>query len=314
MLKERNPLHLDADETAIFSQQLKHVKAQAYDVIRKELKALSLIPVSTEGDPGADQIAYRSFDQVGIAKIVSDYAKDFPRVDIYGVEKFVPVKSLGDSYGYSIQEIRRAQLAGLKLDTRRALAARRAMDEKQDSIGWFGDADAGLKGLLTSEGTTEYIAANNAAGTSKTWANKTADEKLNDIIGIITAAPNSTNGKEIPDTLILPLPLYNDLAYTPYGDNRDKTLMRFILDNYPTITRIDWVSDLAAAGAGGTGRVLAYARDPMKLTLEIPVRFEQFPPQQSGLEYTIFCHQRTGGVILYYPMSVVFCDGLLAAS
>lgn len=304
MLKQKDIYHLDAAENSYFEAELKHVKSQTYDVIRKDLKAVQMIPVSSEANAGAEFIAYRSFDAVGTAKIVSDYSKDFPRVDTYGVEKQVKVKSLGDSYGYSIQEIRRSQMENRRLETRRALAARRAIDELQDKIGWFGDTASGLKGLINADGITEYVPA---AGL---WTAKTPLQILKDVAGIITAAPQSTNGKEVPDTLIMPLALYNIIAYTPIGDNADKTILKFIRDNYPTITRIDWVNELAGAGAGATNRIMAYARDPMKLTLEIPQPFEQFPQQQKGLEFEILCHQRTAGVIVYYPQSVVFTDGL----
>lgn len=306
---EKNAARLDQGEQVFFDEQLTLIKARTYDVIHKDLKALTLLPVSTEQDDAAEHIEYRSYDQVGMAKIVSDYANDFPRVDTLGTKKSVQVHSLGDSYGYSIQEIRRAARANFNLDARRAMAARRGIEEKQDHIAWFGDTKAGLTGFINAEGITEYVAANGAGG-GKAWSGKTADEILADVVGIITAAPESTNGKEVPDTLILPLALYNKLAYTPYGSNRDKTLLTFIRDNYPTLTRIEWVQDLVGAGAGNTNRVMAYTRDPMKVEVQIPLRLEQLPPERKGMEYSVICHQRTGGTIVYYPLSVVFCDGL----
>ena len=245
-----------------------------------------------------------------MAKIIADYANDFPRADIGGTEHSSPVKDLGVSYGYSVKEIRRAQKAGISLDTKRAEAARRAIDEKQDTIAWKGDAKAKLPGFWNAEGITEYVAANNAGGTSKAWADKTADEMVADFSGLVSAGPESTNGIEQPDTVILPLSLYLKLQNTPYGSNRDKTVLGFIRENFPQITRIDWVADLATAGAGGVSRVVAYARDPMKVEVQIPQRFEQMPPQLNGMVYDIPCLQSTGGTIVYYPMSVVFCDGL----
>lgn len=304
-----NNTRLDGAEQVFFDEQLALVKARTYDVKHKALKALTLLPVSTEQDPGADRIIWRSFDQVGVAKIVSDYANDFPRADVAGDEHISPVRDIGSSYGYSLKEIRRAQKAGVSLDAKRAEACRRAIDEKQDKIAWFGDAKAKLPGFINAEGITEYVAANGAGG-SKTWATKTADEIVADVAGIITAAGEATNGIENPDTLILPLSLYNKLMTTPYGTNRDKTILGFIRENYPQITRIDWVQDLAGAGAGGTSRVMAYSRDPLKVEVQIPQRLEQFPPQQKGLAFDIICAQATGGTLVYYPLSIVFCDGL----
>ena len=304
-----NEIRLDGFEQVFFDEQLALVKARTYDVKHKALKALTLLPVSTEQDPGADRIIWHSFDQVGVAKIVADYANDFPRADVAGEEHISPVRDIGSSYGYSLKEIRRAQKAGVSLDAKRAEACRRAIDEKQDKIAWFGDSKAKLPGFINAAGITEYVAANGTGG-SKTWASKTADEIVADVAGIITAAGEATNGIENPDTLILPLSLYNKLMTTPYGANRDKTILGFIRENYPQITRIDWVQDLAGAGAGGSSRVMAYSRDPLKVEVQIPQRLEQFPPQQKGLAFDIICAQSTGGTLVYYPLSVVFCDGL----
>lgn len=305
----KNEMRLDGMEQVFFDEQLALIKARTYDVRHKALKALTLLPVSTEQDPGAEHIIWRSFDQVGIAKLVSDYANDYPRVDIGGEEHTSPIKEIGASYGYSIKEIRRAQKAGISLDAKKAEACRRAIDEKQDSIAWKGDAKGKLPGFFNHPGITEYVAPNGAGG-SKTWANKTADEIVADFAAIISTAPESTNGIEQPDTVIMPLSLYNKLQNTPYGSNRDKTILGFIRENYPQITRIDWVQDLVGAGAGNTSRVMAYARDPMKVEVQIPQRFEQMPPQLTGKAYDIICSQSTGGTLVYYPQSVVFCDGL----
>ena len=305
----KNEMHLDGAEQVFFDNQLALIKSRTYDVQHKALKALMLLPVSTEQDGGAENIIWREFDAVGVAKIVSDYANDYPRVDIGGEEHTSPIKEIGDSYGYSIKEIRRAQKAGVSLDAKKAEAARRAIDEKQDSIAWKGDAKGKLPGFINNPNITEYVAVNGAGG-SKLWANKTADEIVADFAAIISAAPESTNGIESPDTVILPLSLYNKLQNTPYGSNRDKTILQFIRENYPQITRIDWVQELVGAGAGNTNRVMAYARDPLKVEVQIPQRFEQMPPQLSGKVYEIICSQSTGGTIVYYPQSVVFCDGL----
>ena len=47
-----------------------------------------------------------------------------------------------------------------------------------------------------------------------------------------------------------------------------------------------------------------------EVEIQIPQRFEQMPPQLTGMVYDIACLQSTGGTLVYYPMSVVFCDGL----
>ena len=70
----KNPMMMDAGESAFFGHQLEYVKAQTYDVKHKNLKATMLIPVSTEVPSGADTITFRRFDMVGVAKVDGETA------------------------------------------------------------------------------------------------------------------------------------------------------------------------------------------------------------------------------------------------
>jgi len=306
----KDQMKLDANESAFFTRQLEFVKRKTYDVKYKNLKATSLIPVSTEAPVGADSITFRSFTKVGIAKVVSDYANDFPRVDVYGTESSVKVHSLGNSYGYSIKEIRRSQMAGTNLESRRANTARRAMDELLDDIAWNGKTANNIQGLIDYPGITEYTLPNDGTGTTKTWSTKTPDQIIRDVSGLTNAVTTTTNGREIPDTCILPLKQYNQISTTRVTGGDTNTVLKFIMDTNPYLDTIEWVQELSGAGAGGLDRIMVYAKDPDHLTLEIPQAFEQFAPQWKGMTAEIPCHMETAGVIVYYPLSIAFADGL----
>jgi len=301
---------LDAGESAFFKRELEHVKAKSYDTQYKQLKAFDLLPISTEAGEGATEITWRKYTGVGFAKIIADYAKDFPKVDVYGEEVTSKVKGIGASYGYSIEDIRRSQMTGKRLDQRKADMARRAIDEKINSIGLTGSSADGLSGFINASGITEYTILADGTGASKLWSSKTPDQIVRDVTGIVSAIMVPTYGKEAPDTLLLDLTRYNILANTRMGANNDTTIMQYILKNSPVLKKIEWLTELSTAGAGGTSRMMAYAKDPMKLTLEIPRMYEQFEPQQQGMEFQIPCHAKCGGVLVYYPLSVAYADGI----
>jgi hypothetical protein len=305
----KDPLNLDANESVTFSRELEHIKSQTYDTKYKQLKAKQVIPVDSSAPSGAKTITYRTFSKVGVAKIVSDYANDFPRADAFGVEKSANVRSVGDSYGYSIQEIRESQMSGSRLDQRRAESARRASEQLVDNIAWNGDTDNGLQGLINYPGINEYTVPADGTGSSKLWSTKTPDQIVRDITGMSTAVEDITNGMEVIDTLLLPIAQYNILKNTRMTDGNDKTIMTYLMEN-DIIASIEKIVEMKGAGAGGTDKMMGYVRSPQNLTLEIPQPFEQFPAQQKGMEFEVVCHQRTGGVIVYYPLSVVFGDGI----
>ena len=107
------------DASVFFARELDHVKAQSYDVEYPELTALHLFPQSSEADPGAETITYYTYDKTGLAKIIDNYSTDLPRADVTGKPSFAKIKSIGDSYGYSAQEMRASRLAGKSLDARK---------------------------------------------------------------------------------------------------------------------------------------------------------------------------------------------------
>ena len=174
-------VNLDAGETAFFARELEYIKSKSYDIEFPPLKAIKLIPVSTEAGAGAESITYQSFEETGLARIISSYADDFPRCDIRGKEFITPVKSIGASYGYSMQEIRAAMFVGRSLTQRQANATRRANDQKVNRLAWFGDNTANILGLTNNPNIPAASVPADGTGGSTLWVNKTPDQILRDM-------------------------------------------------------------------------------------------------------------------------------------
>jgi len=306
--------NLDANESIFFARELEMKKSRSFDRKYPEFKATRLIPVSTEAGPGAEVITYESFDKVGIMKIIANYADDLPRSDIKGSEFSSPVRSLGGSYGYSVQEIRAAQLAGKPLVQRKADASRKANEQAVDNIAWKGDVNSGLRGILDNQNVSTGVVTVGATSGNLTWATKTNTEIVFDMFEIVDGILNTTLGVENPDMLLLPLAQFSLISSKRMEAGTDTTVKEFFERNRPGIT-IDWVNvmkDVTPSPAtGGTKDVMvAYKRSPDNLTLEIPQPYEQFPVQERNLEFVVPTHSRIGGVIIYYPLSVSLIEGI----
>ncbi len=301
-------IRIDAGETAALARQLEFIYAQTYDVKYAELKARRFIPIDTSVDAGAEFFTYRQWDMFGMAKLIANYADDLPRVDALAKEFVAPIKSLGASYGFSIQDMRRAAMSGSQLDARRARAARRAHEQSFDEIMAFGNADAGLVGF-TNNGNVPIVGP-----VTGTWVGSAATplqmiEDLNTLVNSIIIATLETF---VPNTLLLSNVSFQRINSTPMSStgDADKTVLRFFLDNNPYITDIDQWNKLNAAGAGGVSRAIAYMRSEEVLAGVEPQPFEQFPPQARNLEFVIPTHSRIGGVRMQYPLAVAYMDDL----
>lgn len=304
---------LDAAENIFFARELEQIRARSYDIKYAERKIRMLVPVDNSVDPGAEVVTYSQYDRVGVAKIISSYAEDLPRADVKGKQFSVTVKGLGSSFGFSVQEIRAARMAGKPLDARKADAARQAIEDKIDSIGASGDAATGLVGLLNIANAQTYTITAGAGGQT-TWNTgatpKTGLEVIKDMNSAVHTIVTTTKEAEKPDTMLLPVDKYAYIASTPLQAGSDTTILQFFLRNSPYIKAVEPWEKLTGAGAGPTNRMMVYRRDPDALQLVIPQEFESFPPEQEGLNSIIACHARTAGVQCYYPLSVLYADGI----
>jgi len=302
MKLEKKYEKLDAGESAFFNLELEHLLSRMFEVEYPDLMARSVLPISTEAGPGAETIAYHQFDKVGMAKLIADYADDVPRVDVLGKKFVSPIESIASSFGYSVQEIRAAAMANRPLRQMKAESARRADEQKLDSIACFGDANTGLGGMLNNANVPVGAATAN-------WSTLTPEEIVADMQAAVAAIRTDTESVESPDTILLPESEYVRISQTQMtGIN--ETILSFFLRTSPYIRSIAPWYRLETAGAGGVKRMVTYRRDPAKLELHIPQDFEVFPPQERNLEFVINTHCRTGGVTIYKPLSMRYTDGL----
>lgn len=302
---------LDAAESVFFQRELENIRAKTYNVKYAALKGLSLVPVDTSVDPGEELVTYRQYDLVGSAKLIASYSTDFPRADVKAKEFTSRIRSLGASYGYNLQEIRAARRAQKPLDQMKANSARRAVDLSMDKAVRTGLSELGsnLLGLLNQPNATVYTVAT-GAGSSKTFRLKTPDEILADLHGVVQNQINITLEVEPPDSMGLPSDQFGYISTTRYSSLDPNTILKVFLANNPYIqTVFSWLP-LKGAGAAATDRGIIYRRDPDALQFIMPVAFEQFPPQEEGMEFVTYCHARTGGVVMYYPLSMSYFDGI----
>ncbi len=312
------------DASVFFARELDYIKSQSYDVEYPEFTALKLFPISSEINPGAETVTYYSYDKTGLAKIISNYATDLPRADAKGKPTTASIKSVGDSYGYSVQEMRASRMAGKSLDVRKAEAARYQIDYLLNKIAWAGDVDAGLIGVLstgndiplyTIPANGSYVDGNNTVPSTK-WEHKSAAQILADINGMQKYAAKITKNVERPDTLVLPSDVYIDIA-TRQIDNTGYTVLKFILENAPYLKSVESAAELQADAddinpyaSQGKNVAFMYTNNAKKLTIEHPLPFFQHPVQPKGLELVVPCEARTAGAMIYYPLSALIAVGV----
>jgi hypothetical protein len=296
------------DEVGLFlARELETILARTFEVEYADIKYSMVIPVSSEVGNGADSYTYRVFDKQGSMKVIGDKAKDLPRADVLRKEITHPVRSVGSSFAYTVQETRAAAMVpGMNLEQRRANAVRRAYEEKMQEIAYFGDAPSGMKGFFNNNQVDKIVPDH--------WFDTvdiTTDEMLQLLNETPTRLVQNSNMKEMPNTMLVPYDVYRIISTTPRSTTSDTTVMEFFLRTNPMITAIEPINELEASKSGGfltKDRIICYDRSPDKLQMHIPQPLEFFPPVRNELEFTVAAHARVGGLALYYPKSTLVLE------
>jgi hypothetical protein len=302
----------DAGESALLARQLLYIKSQEVQKYLANTQARSFVPVSNEVDPAAETFSCQIWTQMGMAKIVANYGEDFPRTDVYTEEVSWPVKSLGNSYGYSIMDLRRSsRVGGTPLSARRANAARTAHEILVDKIAALGNTTYGLGGF--AKGANVPIATGGSTtGFTGSWVTNAVSNPslvLADLRWLEQQVYVQSKGVHRPDTMLFSSADWTTLTTHAFSGYDPRNILKVFLDSATYIKNVDQWHYLDLADAQNDGpRGCVYNRNSQYLTLEIPQEFEQFAIQQKGLEFEVPCHSRIGGVVWWYPLSGLFFD------
>lgn len=310
----------DGDQLNSLRIEFNQVERETFDLPRENLDAIQSAPVKGGISKGAETYTMKIISKLGMAKIISEDAKDLPPVSIAMEKKTVEIRDVGASYKFTHRELEACAFNGTPLERLDARAARQTIDEKIDEIIYVGDKDWGLLGLLTNPNVTRSVAADNAAGTSKKWKDKTLDEITADVQTMFDAVFNATKGPRgsgtvTPDTLKLPRESYTSLTTRTKGVDSDVTFLKAIMDRFAPqgLKSIECCNSAAGVGFVSTSpadRALLYKKAPENVFSILPLPFRVLPAQYQGLSIVFNCIGRTGGAAWRRPTTGVYMDGV----
>lgn len=303
-LAHSNNERLDAGETAIIALELEHMFSRMYERKYPEYKARTLIPGNSEASNGDSTWAYKMWDAIGMAKIISDFADDLPRVGAFATKHTGNFVSLGNSYDYDLQELRSSARSGNRLQDRKAIMAKRGHESLADRIFAFGDVQTGQPGFVNNANVPIV-----SAGITGNWNVATPQQILADMRILERSGPLNTFDVFSFDTLVLPISEFQIATGTELSIDNNTTVMSQFLATSPYIRNVESWHKLDTANVAGTGpRMVMYKRDPEVIELVESQAFEQMPPQVKNLAWKVPCHSRIGGVKLVYPLGMSYAD------
>lgn len=310
------------DDSA-FQQALSFLVAQtAYiepEVIRiryPELNYAQFVPIDTAANEWAKSITFFSIDMVGQADWFHHQAHDVPIADIMRAKHEQAIEMAAVGYRYTLEELGQAMmLPNTNLTIERAAAARRAYEEMVHNVAmygdsrknWFGLTNNPLPPIINQTTTFSALVATNPPSVAAI---------LQAVNAVLTNIWQSSLTIEMADTLLLPLSTTTLFSMTQLT-NTTMNLSEWIARNnlYTTETgaplMVRAVRGLDTAGAGGTGRAIAYRRDPDVLKMHIPMPHRFLPVWQTGpIIFDVPGIFRLAGLEIRRPGAMRYMDGL----
>lgn len=291
-----------ADAAGIWTvKQLTATLNRAYEKEYADNSVVNIFPVTNEIPGHAKYFEYPEFDGVGIAQIIADYSDDLPLVDALMTEKQGKVFRFGNAFLISTDEIKAGAATGQSLSTRKQALAFEAHDNLLDKLVWSGSAPHGIVSVFDQPNINNVVA-------TPDWSDPR--NAINDVTAMIDAVETSTQGFHHVTDILLPSSARRVMqglvpnTTLSYGElftrNNPGVTLRFMqfLDNYD--------------GAGGKA-ALAFEKNPLNASIEIPEATNVLPGQPKDLHFKYPVTSKATGLIVYRPLTMAVIKGITFA-
>ena len=191
-------------------------------------------------------------------------------------------------------------------------------DKTVDRNVYKGFVKVGSTGLINNAAVTRVTAdPHTALGSDTTWAQKTADDILNDINKAISAIweANDCSPDAIPNHILIPVEQFGALVSRKVGVTGDKSIMTFIMENNLAkqqgvdlvISPCKWCK---AAGTDSSDRMVVYINDVSKIKFNLTAPLKRLTTEIADLQYKVPFVSAFSEVRFLYPTTVRYVDGI----
>jgi len=278
-------------------RELEDVRETIYQKDLRPLSAEEHFPVRNDVARWAEYYITRQFEPIGMSGWINDYSQDFPRVGIDVDEDQFRLHSHGCEYGYTNIELERAAANNRNLREQRAMAAQRAIRERNNHVAFFGSASRKLYGLVNYPGVPRVYFDNPIN------ANTAADTIVEEFGAFLDTPNDVTQNNTEVDVVGIPTTQYNFMRRTNVRSGTDTKILEDLRDNIYD-GQIDFVKmpELDGAGPDGEDLVVCFEDRSETWGMSIAMPFTQEDPQQEKLAWAVPCHSRTAGVTFDFPL------------
>lgn len=307
---------LEPGSALFFRRQLEFIYPELYQQRYPALNGLRLFNVDSSAPAGDVAHTFRIYESNGVAEFISDYTSDAPPADVSAKEQTFPIRDIAASYSYSFREIGAAKTKNMPLDSMKAQAAKRAIEDLHNRICWYGDEERGLQGVLNYEyaPTTHLPLPIDSSSTGQQIV-----AMLNQFIYGIKVRTNGREGQAKSLVLCLPIAEETYIKSARMETGTDTTIADFLLSKNSSLARIEGIHELSnddqdpfkteifsRASFGGEDRfAFLYDPRPEVISYSMPTPFTQLPSEPRAYTMLTNCHSSSGGIKMVHPLATI---------
>lgn len=280
------------------------------------------VPIVTEGNEWAIGTTFFTVDAAGEAKFLSGAGTDMPFNQVMRDQASQDFAMIGSGWEWNIEEVNQAALYGVNLNDTKALSAADKVERLLNSVAMVGATEKGWTGFVNSPLISRVDVAATGAGSSRLWKDKSVDLIFADMNNLLASVRDNSGEVETADTLRLPPAAFRYLSTVRVGSPEFliSAIEFFRSSNVYTAETgqpldIAPLRELAYAGNGGVGRMVAYRKAEEVVRFHLPMPRRQLAPRQKsimGFETGIIA--RTGGTEWRLPGAAAYADGITPAA
>lgn len=297
------------DGLAFFISQLSQTEAKIYEAKYRSIVYKDFVPIDTSQPDWVDSVTYISYDAVTVGKFIGANAKDLPQSDINASKSTIPVFYGGNSYGYSLDELRKSQQLRIPLDVTKGRTSLRGFEEHAQRVAFFGDSDRSITGLFNNANVQ-------LSNSLLDFSAATGQAIISYMNALLISVWQNSAETHLANVFVLDSPNWAIISEKRMDTGTDTTVLEYFKKNnlYTAKTNqpLNVMSnfEVTTAGAGSVPRMMAYELNDENLVMHMPMPWRSLAPQSIGLRIEIPAEYKFGGVEFRYPGSAAYHDNV----
>jgi hypothetical protein len=271
-------IRMDAPTVGAFQRELEYKESQVIQRLRPEYPAANgkLFQIDEQNLSWAESTSFTTIDGVGMFELGRGQATNLPYVEMVGEQFYQGTYSYRNGYYFSEKEVAATLHRGMPIEEQKILLVQQSYIETMNKLLLFGDRQTGLPGFFNHPSWLRSVALYKLDGSTM---------NANNVLAVLNAGvqggKKATNKIIKYDTLLLPENRYDFLmSQFRMNDFQEKSVLRYFLENNPSITDIQPMAELEDAGPNGEAVAIFYKRDPSYFKARVTDPFRPRPLMQ----------------------------------